>query len=510
MAIAAFTPASTRGFSVQAHQGPNVGLATRDDLTYTVNITLGGQEFTVLIDTGSTDLWINPRGRTIALTNTTHLPVNEAYGRGFIQGTLQFAELRVGEYVVPSQAFTYASKVSADFQVAVDGILGMAFDISFIHAAVAANWGQESARTLGRSFINNLYAQNPTLPNNFDIQLVRTDGHEAGSGTFVIGGHSPQFAHVAEKTKIPRLGTQQWTVAVDGMNINSKRFEFNRSSVTQAPEGKVVALLDTGFSLPPLPPAAVDAIYTQIPGSVFWPEQHAYLVPCNESIPLSFVLGGSEYSVHPLDITLPYATTVVKNGVRTPVTACLGTFQYFTLDPTKFTGYDLVLGDAFLRNVYASFDYGDYDPLTGTPGAPFVQLLDAPGKTPHSKTNFLKERGETLAKMPPTMEPSEFLLFTSPAARAAASSASKPPMASSTSDAHWADSSDGAIRATLATDSVSGGERSSWSDKFGAAALALLALNLLVGVTILGLAISMCIRSRRGRATSSYIPVSLK
>lgn len=65
---------------------------------------------------------------------------------------------------------------------------------------------------------------------------------------------------------------------------------------------------------------------------------------------------GQEFPVHPLDLTFPFVGTVPsKGGVETSVTLCLGTYQPITLDPTAFAGFDLALGDAFLRNVYASY-----------------------------------------------------------------------------------------------------------------------------------------------------------
>lgn len=65
---------------------------------------------------------------------------------------------------------------------------------------------------------------------------------------------------------------------------------------------------------------------------------------------------GQEFPVHPLDLTFPFTSTVPgKNGTQTSVTLCLGTYQPITLDPTAFAGFDLALGDAFLRNVYASY-----------------------------------------------------------------------------------------------------------------------------------------------------------
>lgn len=178
-----------------------------------------------------------------------------------------------------------------DFNVAVDGIMGMAFDVSFIFAGISSAWGRESASALGRSFITNLFAENSSLPNNFDISLGREDAVEDGSGTFIISGHAPSFVNVTEAPQLPRIGTDRWTFAVDEMRVNGESVPFNKSSVAAAPDGKLVALLDTGFSFPPLPRAAVDAIYNTIPGSVFSVVNNGYYVPCNSTTMISFFLG---------------------------------------------------------------------------------------------------------------------------------------------------------------------------------------------------------------------------
>ena len=60
---------------------------------------------------------------------------------------------------------------------------------------------------------------------------------------------------------------------------------------------------------------------------------------------------GQDFPVHPLDITYPEVTEL--NGQN--ATACVNTYQYLTLDPNSFQGFDMILGDAFLRNVYTSY-----------------------------------------------------------------------------------------------------------------------------------------------------------
>ncbi|EIW62495.1 acid protease [Trametes versicolor FP-101664 SS1] len=538
------TTTGSRGIQVNTHTraryGPNIGLATSDDTTYTVNITLGGQNFTVLLDTGSTDLWINSKGIDLVLTNTTNLSVTETYGIGEVHGTLQYAELRVGEYVVPSQAFINATQIS-DFDVVVDGMMGMAFDSSFIFAETSAAWGQESASVLGRSFITNLFAENSSLPNNFDVQLGRSDAVEDGCGTFVISGHAPSFVNVTHASKIPRIGTDRWAFAVDEMRVNGKTVSFNKSSVVAgAPAGKLVAMLDTGYSFPPIPPAAVDAIYRTIPGSIFSAPDNEYFVPCNSTTMVSFFLGGQEFPVHPLDLTYPFANTVpLEDGTQANVTVCKGTYQPIDLDPTSFAGFDMALGDAFLRNVCVSFDYGDFNPWTHVEGTPFVQIVS---KT-DSRTavaEFYDERGATLAGLPPMIDPAEYLrlwdafsastsatvtttatatasttttsrfAFAATSSDLASATASSPFASASASVSTLAPGKD-AVRGAITIDDATGNSLSDWSKTFRTAVLALLGANLLIGLALLGVTVTMCVRAKKGRNVGSqYVPVRFK
>lgn len=63
---------------------------------------------------------------------------------------------------------------------------------------------------------------------------------------------------------------------------------------------------------------------------------------------------GEDFPVHPLDLTQPVMSTLPINGTPTNATICINTFQYLTLDLNSFVGFDFILGDAFLHNVYAS------------------------------------------------------------------------------------------------------------------------------------------------------------
>ena len=139
----------------------------------------------------------------------------------------------------------------------MDGIMGMAFDVAHIYNTIQRAWGTEAADELGRAPITSLFAQNPSLPNNFDVQLGRTSELEdVADGTFIISGHEPGFEAVAEAPQLPRIDSQHWSIVMDSMLINGEQFAFNKSRIVGAPSGKIVAALDTGFSFPPLPPVA--------------------------------------------------------------------------------------------------------------------------------------------------------------------------------------------------------------------------------------------------------------
>ena len=65
---------------------------------------------------------------------------------------------------------------------------------------------------------------------------------------------------------------------------------------------------------------------------------------------------GVEYPVHPLDLTVlnPVEFPSGSNGTLVNATACMNAYTYISSGEAEFGYFDIVLGDSFLRNVYAS------------------------------------------------------------------------------------------------------------------------------------------------------------
>ena len=101
-------------------------------------------------------------------------------------------------------AFLNATELQDFDLTSFDGIMGMAFDIASIYGTVQEAWGPDAANSLARSPMTALFAQGPSLPNNFDVQLARsTELDDIAEGAFVISSHATGYENVTSAPKLP-------------------------------------------------------------------------------------------------------------------------------------------------------------------------------------------------------------------------------------------------------------------------------------------------------------------
>ncbi|KAG9221782.1 hypothetical protein CCMSSC00406_0006725 [Pleurotus cornucopiae] len=470
-------------------------------LRYAANITIGGQNVIVILDTGSTDLWVYLPDQKPQLTNSTSIVGNLTYASGSAEGPINFAALEFAGFSVPSQAFidvTQTADMEAIFDTGASGILGLGFDAT--NSIITDKFEQAfgNTTTLGRSPIANIFYQNMTLPNFFTLLLGRTDDpDDERAGVFTVSEYISEFSAVGDTPKLTIQTPDHWSVLVDEFKVGGRSLPLN-SSVATVSQGKAIAVLDSGTSLSLLPYAMVDAIYGAIPGSARISDvpgfNASWIIPCNQSTEVSFSIGGRDFPVHPLDLTA--IDTKLVNG--TNVTYCANTYQSIEIGRGEL---DMILGDAFLKNVYVSFDYGSFDDQGHLTEQPFIQLLP----TTNSKEAWAEFTAIRAKALEGTVElaPSELRILA---------------MQDNTDDHHPDAPIDEAskISGVLATsddaDHIEGAAAGA-IQRYAPVVIGLLSGNLLILVVICVLGLYFCI-SKGGRngksAPANYHPVKLQ
>ncbi|KAI0752478.1 family A1 protease [Daedaleopsis nitida] len=102
--------------------------ATNQAVDYTTTVTVGKQDFTLLIDTGSSNTWVGAQLLTHPFVPTLgHEPtgnlVSVTYGSGFFIGSEFTGDVKLGDLTIKSQS--YGAALLAEGFSDVDGILGI-------------------------------------------------------------------------------------------------------------------------------------------------------------------------------------------------------------------------------------------------------------------------------------------------------------------------------------------------------------------------------------------------
>ena len=150
---------------------------------------------------------------------------------------------------------------------------------------------------------------NKTTSNFITFLLSRKgDPTDTYQGEFtisqVVSGHenitNQPHLPVNELTGSNRLN-QHWTTLLDAI-IGPDGKSIPLSSIVGGTDsGKLVTILDSGFTFPQVPRKVSDAIYGRVQGANYSVEQAMWFVPCGQELNISVVMGGVTFPVHPLD-----------------------------------------------------------------------------------------------------------------------------------------------------------------------------------------------------------------
>ncbi|KAJ7074763.1 aspartic peptidase domain-containing protein [Mycena amicta] len=503
---------------------------------YTARITIGHdttQVVNVLLDTGSTDLWLHPAGGMKAEFTSTGVTHEIHYGGGsFINGTIGLVEVIIAEHMIGKQAFINVSQIKGLDECGnnICGLVGLGFDSpkqGIQRALIAA--GQNGA-SIGKSVLSNIFDANPSLPRLFGLSLSRAgdSGPGADEASLAIGQYDENYLGVHAMPKFPVYppGALSWHVLAKGAQVNGHDVDWLANDAA-TPFGHHVIGLDSGTTNMLVPPYIRDAIYSKVPGAALakksklhnshWSnDTDVWIIPCKTPVNFSMVFGNGDsgvdsyvpYHVHPLDMTDMYTK---KGPDGKTYTICVGSMTNGGSITSGKT--DGLFGASFMRNVYSVFSFGDTINNTSPNGAPpYIQMISKTNSADYAAQDFAAVRGQNVAmstRNAPELSPTDLIMLfdgkapamTGPSV-AGGGSSSPPSCPTLKNAAALSDSSD----------SSSGSP-----NKFIPAILGLLAANLLLLLVLVAFTVLRHIRdskrvgvSRNSSLKTLYAPVSVR
>jgi len=344
-------------------QGHSIPQKDFDDILYVAEVEIGtpGQKFQMLLDSGSSNLWVTdvtcapaPEKPTPRLSAHAQMdkmlknvsrnrcdgktkydssksstykkdgrPFKIHYGSGSTKGFLGKDTVTLAGVSVRDQPLAQSTELGGGFPK-LDGILGMAFQELAVDGVIP----------VFQTMVQQGVVKEPRFA--FWMGHQSKPGQDAGEVT--IGGiDSSRFS--GEITWIPITKQKWWQVDIDSIAVNGK-------SASKKGNVKWGAISDTGTSLIGGPKDEIDRICTLIGGTK--PEKgRTYLVDCDaKNLPdVVFRIAGHDFPVTSKSYVMP------KHGSSNK--CALGFMTW-----GAGNGIDWILGDTMIREFYTIYDVG--------------------------------------------------------------------------------------------------------------------------------------------------------
>ncbi|KAF8930909.1 Vacuolar protease A [Haplosporangium gracile] len=331
----------------QAKYMGNTVVSNAKNLGYTGTIVLGNppQSFEVVFDTGS-DMIVITSDRcegshcvdmphyTCNSCTKTPFSYNITYGDGtWGAGPIVADRVAIGGLVIQGQQILDVTQNALDLSSYGSGIAGLVglMPISPVLNAIPP--------------LQTIYNDKLLDMNVFSVYLTPSLVSNQG-GSFLFGG--------IDKTKF--IGSLNQVPITTGFGT-SKGMWYLTGDKTYVGDAEVEGytpspwLFDTGTSFIAVPASFATAFHATIPGANYSETNGAYTLPCKGNTTFGVSFNGVRYSV-------PYSDYVGTNDLK--ATTCVSLIM-------PLRNYNMfILGDPFLRQVYAVYDF--------TPGASRIGL----------------------------------------------------------------------------------------------------------------------------------------
>jgi hypothetical protein len=323
-----------------------------------VEIGTPAQTLNLDFDSGSSDLWVwsdklsssiqstgKSSGHTIFdSTKSTTFKASAgstwqiSYGDGSsASGTVGTDLVQLGGIKIQNQAIELAEQMATSFQQgAGDGLLGLAFgSINTVKP------------TPVQTPVENMISQQD-IPQSAELFTAYLGSWrdaaepDKGESFYTFGYIDPDVLKAANVTE-PHY-TPLFTPSQGFWQFNSTTASVNGTSIARSGNS---AIADTGTTLALVADDVCTAIYKAIPGSKYDSTQQGYIFPTSttaDQLPtVAFDVGGQEFAVQKEDLAFADAGNgMVYGGIQSRGT--------LTFD---------ILGDVWLKGVYAIFDQGN-------------------------------------------------------------------------------------------------------------------------------------------------------
>uniref|UniRef100_A0A8C3SWU8 pepsin A n=1 Tax=Chelydra serpentina TaxID=8475 RepID=A0A8C3SWU8_CHESE len=302
------------------------------DVDYYGTISIGtpAQDFTVIFDTGSSNLWVpsvycsstacsnhnkfNPSDSSTYQATSQSLSIQ--YGTGSMTGILAYDTVQVGGIVDTKQIFGLSETEpgSTFYYAPFDGILGLAFP--------------SIASSGATPVFDNMMNEGLVSQDLFSVYL----SSNGQSGSFVMFGGIDSSYYSGSLNWIPLSSETYWEITMDSVTMNGQ---------TIACSGGCQAIIDTGTSLLAGPSTGISSINSYIGAS-----DGTVRISCSDmsSLPnIVFTINGIEFPV-PGEAQIHKGSSLGESG------SCTSGFESIDV------GGLWILGDVFIRQYYVVFD----------------------------------------------------------------------------------------------------------------------------------------------------------